>query len=54
MTGRDQMFDGKELALGRGNVLVALERRQEHGAERSLADLVMHVEDVGNIGNLLL
>lgn len=48
------MFDGEELALGLGNVLVALERRQENGAERSLADPMVHVEDGTNVGNLLL
>lgn len=54
MTRRNQMFDSEELALGLSDFLVALEWRQEDGAERSLADAMVHVEHVANLGNLLL
>lgn len=54
MAGRDQILDRKELASRIGNVLVALERRQKDGAERALADAMVHVEDLVHIRNLLL
>lgn len=54
MTGGDQILNRKELALRIGDVLVALKRRQEDGAERALADAMVHVKNVLNLRNLQL